>query len=108
MWTKTTSLACSLADGVLAEAITTSLIKLETIFLEEFAFIIGFSCTPYGAPFKFLPAHQYKEGKGSSKGTETMLGWLNASLKSTETGMSFQLPCTCNPNKSYVKMPVSA
>ena len=22
--------------------------------------------------------------------------------------MSFELPCTCNPNKSYVKMPVSA
>ena len=25
----------------------------------------------YGVPFKFLPAHQYKEGKGSSKFTET-------------------------------------
>ena len=25
-----------------------------------------------------------------------MSGWLNASLKSTEKGMSFQLPCTCN------------
>ena len=37
-----------------------------------------------------------------------MLGWLNASLKSTETMDGFQLPCTCNPNKSYVKMPVSA
>ena len=57
----------------------------------------------YGVPFKFLPAHQYKEGKGSSKVTETskrkkkMLGWLNTFRKQ---GMSFQLPCNCNPNKS--------
>ena len=34
----------------------------------------------YGVPFKFLPAHQYKEG--------------------TDARDEFQLLCTCNPNKS--------
>ena len=59
--------------------ITTSLIPLETIFPEECTFIIGFSYTAWtknevlagsiadSAPFKFLPAHQYREVKGLSK-----------------------------------------
>ena len=59
--------------------ITTSLIPLETILPEEYALIIGFSFTVWtkmrsfagsladDVPFKFLPAHQYKEGKGSWK-----------------------------------------
>ena len=65
------------------------------IFPEECASIIGFlycvdqseilaGSIAYGAPFKFLPTHQYKDGKGV-KGEKKMLGWLNASLKSTET-----------------------
>ena len=80
------------------EAITASLIPLETLLPEECVFIIGFSCTVWikirsfagsiadGAPFKFHPAHQNKEGKGSSKvrkGNDKR--WLNTSLKSTET-----------------------
>ena len=60
------------------EAIITSLIPLESIFLEECAFIIGFSYTVWtktrffagsllgGAPFTFLQSHKYKESKGSS------------------------------------------
>ena len=35
-----------------------------------------------------------------------MYWWLNASLESTET--RDELSTTCNLNKSYVKMPVSA
>ena len=42
-----------------------------------------------GALFKFLPVHQYKGGKGSSKITESKckkdVGRANASFKSTET-----------------------
>ena len=42
-----------------------------------------------GAPFKFLPVHQYKGGKGSSKITESKCkkddGRANSSFKSTET-----------------------
>ena len=53
--------------------ITTSLIPLETIFPEECDFLIVFSCND-GAPFKFLTAHQYQEGKGSSQGMDAILG----------------------------------
>ena len=67
-------------------------------------------------PLRFLPttdtAHQYKEGKGSSKvrklaqkplqvnEKKEMLRWLNVSLNEWKQGMSFQLPSTYNPNKS--------
>ena len=49
-----------------------------------------------------LPTHRYNEGKGSSKVQKLvpqkpleMYGWLNASLKSTET--RDELSTTCNP-----------
>ena len=46
------------------------------------------------------------EKKITSKWKKEMRGWLNTSLKSTETRK--ELSTTCNLNKSYVKMPVSA
>ena len=66
------------------EAIATSLIPLDTIVPEIYAFIIGFSCTVWTKlrtlaglladcvlAILILPstdvAHQYKDGKGSSK-----------------------------------------
>ena len=107
--------------------ITISLIPLETILLEECAFIIGFSCTVWIKvmsllapllmvrwlmPFKFLPAHRYRPPK---KCTETsikqhknhllanenkeMLGWLKR---------AFNYPIPAILIKVYVKMPLSA
>ena len=54
--------------------ITKSLIPLETILPDEYAFIIGVDqnevlagSIAYRAPFKFFPTHQYKENKGLPK-----------------------------------------
>ena len=38
-----------------------------------------------GVPFKFLPAPKIRKVRGRRKRKKDMLGWLNASLKSTET-----------------------
>ena len=79
------SLAGSVADGVLAD----------TILIPPYPLIPLTNTRKVRCRRKKYENHEKKGDVGMAK---------RFSTKVRKQGMSFQLPCTCNPNENYVKM----